>query len=221
MSPGHQFSRTMPDELPAGTNALVDSIELMGARISLGPNAEIYGENSRADYIYKVISGTVRTCKMLIDGRRQIGAFYLPGDIFGLEPSDEHVFSAGAVTRAEISVIKRREVILLAEWDKELTCQLWALLGRELQRAQDHFLLLGQTAPERVASFLLEMAGRAQSDHQVELPMPRQDIADYLGLTVETVSRVLTQLENRAVIALLTSKRIVLRKRALLNRLAA
>ena len=91
----------------------------------------------------------------------------------------------------------------------------------ELQRVQDHILLLIKTAQERVAGFLLEMASRGTSGNEIDLPMSRQDIADYLGLTIETVSRTLTQLENSAAISVPTSRRIVLRNRAALNRLNA
>jgi CRP/FNR family nitrogen fixation transcriptional regulator len=98
---------------------------------------------------------------------------------------------------------------------------MWALTSRELQRSQNHVLLLAKRAPERVASFLLEMAERIQSDHEVELPMSRQDIADYLGLTIETVSRTLTHLAGVSAIALPTSKRIVLRNHGVLKRLNA
>jgi CRP/FNR family transcriptional regulator, nitrogen fixation regulation protein len=219
---GHRFGRAVRKALTAGTGTPASAIELLGSPLSLARNTEIYGENDRADRLYKVISGTVRTCKALIDGRRQIGSFYLAGDVFGLETGNEHTFSAEAVVDAEMLVIKRADVVSLAEWDKDVTRQLWILLGRELQRAQDHVLLLAKTAQERVAGFLLEMAERIESsDDEVELPMSRQDIADYLGLTIETVSRMLTQFENRSAIALPTSKRIVLRNRAALKRLNA
>jgi CRP/FNR family transcriptional regulator, nitrogen fixation regulation protein len=195
------------------------SLELMGAPTSFPRNAEIYGEAEPADYLYKVVSGAVRTYKVLIDGRRQIAAFYLPGDMFGLEPGEKHAFSAEAVTDAKVLVIKRSLLLALAAHDSQVARQLWALAGRELQRAQNHVLLLGRTAPERVASFLLEMADRIQGSDEVELPMSRQDVADYLGLTIETVSRMLTRLESASAIALLTAKRIVLRNRAALRRL--
>jgi CRP-like cAMP-binding protein len=163
----------------------------------------------------------VRTCKFLLDGRRQIGTFYLPGDIFGLEAERQHFFSAETVVHSEVLIIKR-PIVPFARWDNEMDPQtLAALMRRELRRAQDHILLLSKTAPERVASFLLEMVDRARPGDQVELTMPRQDIADYLGLTIETVSRTLTQLENESAITMHTSKRIVLRKRAALRRLAA
>jgi CRP/FNR family nitrogen fixation transcriptional regulator len=205
----------------AGSNAATTPIELMGTPMSFARNVEIYGEKEPIDCIYKVISGSVRTCRVLMDGRRQIGAFYLAGDMFGLEGGEEHVFSAESVIDATVLVINRRTVVSLAAWDSEVGAQLWALMRDELQRAQKHVYLLIKTAPERVASFLLEMAERIQSTDEVELPMCRQDIADYLGLTIETVSRMLTQLENASAIALPTSKRIVLHKRAALKRLVA
>jgi len=206
-------AKTAPD------HALSGSIELMGAAMPFGRNAEIYGENEPADYLYKVISGTVRTYKVLSDGRRQIGAFYLPGDMFGLESGAEHSFSAEAITPAKVLVIRRSTVESLAARDTSVAQQLLAMTWRELTRAQVHLMLLIKTAQERVAGFLLEMADRGQARNEIELPMSRQDIADYLGLTIETVSRTLTQLENAAAIALPTSRHIVLRNRGALLRL--
>jgi len=198
-----------------------DTIELMGALVPFARNSEIYGENEPAEYLYKVVSGAVRTYKVLVDGRRQIGGFYLPGDMFGLETGDEHTFSAEAITGCKIIVIKRSAVVALAARDNDVARQMWGLTARELLRAQDRILVLIKSAQERVAGFLLEMADRASDGGAVELPMSRQDIADYLGLTIETVSRTLTQLEKSAVIELPTSRRILLRNRAALTRLNA
>jgi CRP/FNR family transcriptional regulator, nitrogen fixation regulation protein len=205
--------------LPADSHSLDGNIDMMGAPMSFSRNAEIYGEGEPADYLYKVVSGTVRTYKVLADGRRQIGSFYLPGDIFGLESGDEHTFSAEAITDSKILVIKRSALNALAERDNDVARQLWSLTGRELHRVQDHILLLIKTAQERVVGFLLEMAERRSSGNAVELPMSRQDIADYLGLTIETVSRTLTSLENAAAIEVPTSRRIVLCNRLALSRL--
>jgi CRP-like cAMP-binding protein len=197
------------------------TLEMMGAPMSYGRNEEIYGENEPAEYLYKVVSGTVRTSKFLDDGRRQVGQFYSPGDIFGMEAGAEHSFSAEAITEAKVLVIKRSAVEALAARDNEVARQLWTMTQRELERMQGHVLLLIKTAQERVAGFLLEMADRIKSTSEVELPMSRQDIADYLGLTIETVSRTLTNLEKNAAIALPTSRRIVLRNRAALRKLNA
>jgi len=204
--------------LSAG-HSLDGSMELMGAPMAFARNAEIYGEGEPADYLYKVVSGTVRTYKVLSDGRRQIGAFYLSGEIFGLEMGEEHTFSAEAITDSKVLVIKRSAVVTLAGRDHDVAHELWTLTSRELRRAQDHIMLRVKTAQERVASFLLEMALRMPASDAIELPMSRQDIADYLGLTIETVSRTLTHLENTAAIELPSSRRIVLRNRKALGRL--
>jgi CRP-like cAMP-binding protein len=194
----------------------------MGAPMPFARNVEIYGENETADYLYKVVSGAVRTYRVLNDGRRQIGAFLLPGDMFGLEAGATHGSSAEAIADSVILVIKRSAVIALAERDAEVARQLWTLTARELGRVQNHMLLLIRNAQERIATFLLEMAERAPAaGDAVELPMSRQDIADYLGLTIETVSRTLSQLEENAAIALPTSRRVVLRNRSALSRLNA
>jgi CRP-like cAMP-binding protein len=205
----------------SGAKPAADSLEMMGAQMSFSRNAEIYGEGEAADYIYRVVSGAVRTYKVLSDGRRQVGGFYMPGDMFGVEPGNEHTFSAEAIADSKVLVIKRSAVLALAERDSEVARQLWTLTGRELGRVQDHILLLIKSAQERVAAFLLEMAERVSGDNAVELPMSRQDIADYLGLTIETVSRTLTHLESAATIEVPTSRRIVLRDRAALSRLNA
>jgi CRP/FNR family transcriptional regulator, nitrogen fixation regulation protein len=205
----HRFGRLMGRGVVEPAYPL-PTLDVSGPPMSLARNAEIYAEGDPADHLYKIASGMVRTCKFLVDGRRQIGGFYLPGDIFGLEPESEYTFSAEAVTEVEVIAVKRAAAS---------STQLLALMSRELQSTQNHLLLLAKTAPERVASFLLEMAERIQSAHEVELGMSRQDIADYLGLTIETVSRTLTQLENESTIALPTSKRVVLRNRATLKRL--
>src|SRR5208282_229144 len=175
-------------------------------------------ENDPADYLYKIVSGTVRTYKILSDGRRQIGGFYLPGDIFGLEYAAQHTLSAEAVTDVKVVVVKRSALTALAARDATIGKDLFTLTGRELQRAQDRIMLLIKSAQERVASFLLEMADRSAAGNAIELPMSRQDIADYLGLTIETVSRTLTSLEISAAIEVPTSRRsIVLRNRTALS----
>jgi len=134
-----------------------------------------------------------------------------------LETGDEHSFSAEAISDAKILVVKRSALLALAERESEAARQLWSVTGQELRRVQDHILLLVKTAKERVGSFLLEMAKRHPGGNDVELPMSRQDIADYLGLTIETVSRTLTELENSASIKLASARHIVLRNRRALG----
>jgi CRP-like cAMP-binding protein len=194
---------------------------MMGAPMSFGRNVEVFGEGEDAEYFYQVKTGCIRAYKVLNDGRRQIGAFYLPGDIFGIEAGNEHSFSAEAIAPSTVVVVKRSTINSRVSGNSTLARQLFDLTLAELQRAQGHALLLVKTAQERVAGFLLEMASRAKSRTEVELPMSRQDIADYLGLTIETVSRTITQLESAAAIALPTSRHVILRNQPALARLNA
>ncbi len=201
-------------------SSLAGAIRLMGAVISYDRNEEVYGEDEPAEFAYMVTRGAVRTYKLLSDGRRQIAAFRLPGDIFGLEAGDNHTFTAEAIADSDVIVVKRSALMALATRDGAVARDMWAETARDLARAQELLLLLGRkSARERVATFLLDMAGRATIGNAIELPMSRQDIADYLGLTIETVSRTLSQMEHAATIALPTCRRIELRNRTLLSRL--
>jgi CRP/FNR family transcriptional regulator, nitrogen fixation regulation protein len=211
----------IPGGLPE-LNALSDTFAVMGAAMRFEHNSEIFGEGEPAEYFYKVVRGAVRTYKLLNDGRRQISAFHMTGDIFGIDAGKDHRFTADAIADSTVLVIKRNTLMALAARDSEIASGLWAQATGDLLRAQDHMLLLGRkNAHERVASFLLEMAERGAAAESVELPMSRQDIADYLGLTIETVSRTLTLLENESAIELPTSRRILLRDPAALRRLHA
>jgi CRP/FNR family transcriptional regulator, nitrogen fixation regulation protein len=199
-------------------NQLGENIDFLGTLMSFPSNTEIYGEGEPIDYFYKVLSGTVRTCKVRIDGRRQIGGFYLPGDVFGVEVGAEHSFSAEAVTDCQVLLINRRRVMARAARETAVARELWRLMAHELGRVQDHILLLIKSAEERVASFLLEMAGPVSET--INLPMTRQDIGEYLGLTIETVSRTLAHLEATAAIEV-HSRQIMLRDCPALRRLSA
>ena len=203
-------------------HTLAGAFPLLGAPMSFDRNTEIHGESEPAEYFYQVVTGAVRTYKLLEDGRRQIGAFHLPGDFFGLEAGSEHGFSAEAIVESTVRVAKRSVIVAMAARDSELAADLWLWTADGLRAAQEHMLLLGRrNAEERVATFLLDIARRESTESLVDLPMSRQDIADYLGLTIETVSRTFTQLENKEAIELPSSRRIVLRSRASLKRLNA
>jgi CRP/FNR family nitrogen fixation transcriptional regulator len=203
-------------------HTLAGIFEMQGALMKVDRNVEIYGEEEPAEYLYQVVTGAVRTYKVLQDGRRQIGAFHLLGDVFGLEAGEEHSFSAEAVTDCTLRVARRTTIVAMAARDSDLANDLWQRTAEAFRRAQDHMLLLGRkNAEERVATFLLKMAARTSNGQTIELPMSRQDIADYLGLTIETVSRTLTLLENRAAIELPSSRRILVRSRSSLQQLNA
>lgn len=200
-------------------------VAALGVPVTFSRNSEIFGDDEMAEHVYVVLSGVVRVCKLMGDGRRQIEAFCLPGDAFGWETGERYRFSAEAVNECRVARVKRSVLFARAGSNPELACALWALSFAELQRAQDHLLLLGRkTAQERVGTFLLDLARRSAaatgaSTTEVQLAMSRQDIADFLGLTIETVSRTLTCLEDQATIALPSSRRVVLRDRSALRRL--
>ena len=193
---------------------------LTGLPRAFAANAKIFGDGEPVNYLYKVAEGAVRTCKVVNDGRRQITGFYLSGEFFGIDIGDEHTFSAEAITNSKILIIKRSFLAVLAEHDIEVANRLLELTGCELERAQAHANLLIKSANERVAQFLLEMVSRKPKAMEIDLPMSRQDIADYLGLTIETVSRVLRDFEAAQVIARSTARHMVLRDRAKLSHTA-
>src|SRR3972149_12046767 len=179
--PGQPISASSKQSL-ADSTALLGSIELRGGSVPCARNEEIYGEGEPAEYVYKVLRGAVRVYKVLSDGRRQISAFCLPGDIFGLEPGDEHTFSADAISDSTILVVKRSAVTALAGRDIASARQLWNVTARELQQMQDHVLLLIKSAQERIASFLLQMAHRIPSANAIELPASRRVIIRNRGV---------------------------------------
>jgi CRP/FNR family nitrogen fixation transcriptional regulator len=160
--------------------------------------AEIFGAEEPAEYIYQVIQGSVRTYKLLSDGRRQIGAFHLPGDIFGLENGTVHRFTAEAIVDTAARFMKRESLERVAKSNPAMISSILRMTTDNLKHAEDHMLLLGRkTSVERVAAFLVEMDHRLTPADVMLLPMKRRDIADYLGLTVETVSRALTVLKKK------------------------
>jgi CRP/FNR family transcriptional regulator, nitrogen fixation regulation protein len=177
---------------------------------------EIYGEKAPAEYVYQVKTGAVRSYKLLTDGRRQIGAFHLVGDIFGLENGSTHRFTAEAVVKTTVRLIKRQSLEAVAENDAVASRNLLSMTTSNLEHAENHMLLLGRkTSLEKVAAFLLEMDARLTATGIMALPMTRRDIADYLGLAIETVSRELSRLQRAGVLGFLdnSQRAIVLRDR--------
>ena len=189
---------------------------------SYGKDEEIYGESEPADCIYEVIRGAVRSYKLLSDGRRQICAFHLPNDIFGLENGDNYRFTAEAIVETAARVVRRHSLEYVAMTDARVARDLLNMTAKNLLHAENHMLLLGRkTSLERVAAFLLEMDHRLTGTGMIALPMCRRDIADYLGLTLETVSRALSYLRDQGILEFSeTSQReIVLQNRQQLQRL--
>ena len=188
--------------------ALSNSWAPVGLVMSFGRNAEIHAEGEKSGYVYKVLSGVVRVSKLLPDGRRQISAFHMPGDMFGFEADDLHNASAEAVTPVKIVAYKWQS-LLDSTRSTSVVRDLLNLTMIGLRQTQEHLLLLGRkNALERVAAFLLDMAKRTRTGSVVELAMARHDIADYLGLTLETVSRMFAELKDQGAIRLEGARRV-------------
>ena len=163
--------------------------------------AEIFGEGDPAEHIYQVVSGAVRTHKLLSDGRRQIGEFYLPGDIFGLENVATHRFTAEAITSSTVRLANRKRLDDVAKCDPSILRTILAETARNLVHVENHLVLLGRKdSLEKVAAFLFEMHLRSTQADIIHLPMTRRDIADYLGLNLETVSRALSALRRKSLL---------------------
>jgi CRP/FNR family transcriptional regulator, nitrogen fixation regulation protein len=182
---------------------------------------EIYGAHECVEFVYRVISGAVRVCAHDSDGRRLIEGFYMPGDLFGFEVQARHRFSAEAISECEIAVVRRSALERAASTDRDAAMALWMLTAEKLRQTNEHLLVLGKKrAADRVYAFLLELAERANSD-VIHLPMSRSDIADYLGLTIETVSRSFSSFERAAVLALDGARHVILKRTSRSQRLAA
>jgi CRP/FNR family nitrogen fixation transcriptional regulator len=195
---------------------------VVASEFSYRKDEEIYGEGEPSEYLYQIISGAVRTYKLLSDGRRQIGAFHLPGDVFGLDPGSEHRLTAEAIADTTVRLMPRRSLEKAAASNLQVARNLWTLTASDLQHAEDHMLLLGRkTAMERVATFLLEMDRRLARAGMMALPMCRRDIGDYLGLTLETVSRALSQLNDEGILIFSSARQITLRNRQRLSAMEA
>ena len=207
-------NRKPPIETGDKFGLIVGRANLVATEFTYNREEEIYGEDEPAEYVYQVLSGAVRTYKLLSDGRRQIGAFHLPGDVFGLEIGPNHRLTAEAILDTSVRLIKRHSLEQAATTDVDVARKLWSMTASDLQHAENHMLLLGRkTAMERVAAFLLEMDRRLSAAAMMALPMCRRDIGDYLGLTLETVSRALSELNDRGFLELSGARQITLRNR--------
>jgi CRP/FNR family nitrogen fixation transcriptional regulator len=211
----HRFYSTPP----AG-NIEMDPLDAIGTVSPVRAGGGLYAEGDTATSLYRVSSGVLRTYKLLPDGRRQIDDFLFEGDFFGLEARKEHSFGAEAVTDAAVIRYSRTRLDGMAAEDARLSARLLQLTLKRLGKAHDRLMLLGRkTAEEKLASFLLEMLDRSEFKDSIDLAMSRTDIADYLGLTIETVSRTFSVLKQERVIALPSSHRVIVRDRRALEEL--
>jgi CRP/FNR family nitrogen fixation transcriptional regulator len=208
-----------------GEDARYDKFDELVMRLDLQPKilhydkgAEIFWEESATEYVYQVTAGAVRNYKLLSDGRCQITAFYLPGDIFGFDCSARRQTTADAIVGTAVRAVKRRDIEIAAGSDILTSKLLLDITTEDLNHARNQIVLLGRkTAIERVAAFLLEMEKRVPSTYTFPLPMCRRDIGDYLGLTMETVSRALSQFHDQGILEFMGARHIALKNRALLR----
>lgn len=185
--------------------------------LNYAAGAPVYVEGDPVHSLYIVVSGAVRTVRHSIDGRRQIGGFYYPGDLFGLDAGETHAFSAEALCPSDIMVHQHgADDLGPRDGQAAMTAAM-----EELRRTQHHLAMLGRrSACEKVASFLVDMARLGGSD-VASLPMSRQDMADYLGLAMETVSRVLGQFQAQGLVVFASGRDFHIVRGAALSRLAA
>jgi CRP/FNR family nitrogen fixation transcriptional regulator len=199
-----------------------DGPGLTGVTLHAAADHQIYVEGDAARCFYQVMSGVVRTCRFLSDGRRQIDSFHRAGDVFGFELGADHRMSAEAVTECTVVAYRRRGLETMVSQDDRLGRWFFAHAMTRMASAREHSLLLGRaSAAQKIAAFLLEVAGHDDNTGVIDLMMSRQDIADYLGLTIETVSRTLSQLERDGVIGLPSARRVVVKNRRVLRALNA
>jgi CRP-like cAMP-binding protein len=183
----------------------VRALQQIAVKTRIARGETIFNEGDEARYAYKVVSGAVRLCKHMADGRRQIADFLIPGDFFGFLQFGHYSFTAEAVGDVVLMCYPQRQLEQISSSTPALRKRILVLLSQRLLGMQDHLVMLGrQTAKERVASFLLQLAERTgvEDGEILELPMSRQDIADYLGLTIETVCRTLTEFKRMKLIGI-------------------
>jgi len=191
--------------MPSAPGDALNLLEHFGTTVTVQRDHEIYCQGESAGSCYRVLSGCVRIVKLMEDGRRQIGEFLMAGDLLGFEALETHDFAAEAVSDVVLRRYPRRMVDRLAESNVALARRLRDRTAISLRMAHTRLLLLGRkTASERIATFLLEMVERLPQARArtLDLPMSRTDMADHLGLTIETVCRVLAHLRRDGTIAI-------------------
>ena len=217
-----QMLNAVQTALPHQKGIEFGGVTLQGTCMRFERNEEVFGQDEPAEYVYRVVSGAVRTMRFTSEGRRQILGFHLPGDIFGLELGNSHSLSAEAVVASDIVMVRRSAMEKAAADDVRAARALLKLTSEQLASAREHALVLGRKgAGERVAAFLLQLAKRFVAKRELDLPMSRADIADDLGLTIETVSRAFSEFEREAAIALPSSRHVVMRNPMALAQLEA
>ena len=176
------------------------------------PPRAIFWEGDAAAHVFYLLEGSLRISQTMQDGRRAILGFAYAGDLLGISFRDSYLSTAEALNAVRLKRLPRRRFEELID-RTDLRPQLLAEIQRELTAAQDQIVRLGRTsAEERVATFLLSVAQRARSGSEIDIPFGRLDIADYLGLTVETVSREISKLKRGGIISTRGPHKIVIKR---------
>jgi CRP/FNR family nitrogen fixation transcriptional regulator len=225
----HVFYKVVPGSRSSFPSAFIlEDREKLAKRAVLsvrrGPiryrrNSTIICEGDLADYVFMVVDGVVRRCKTFQNGTRAIVAFHMPGELFGWTDELTHSLSIEAATDALLLFFKRNVLLAAAAREHKVANFLLTTATSELRGIQAHSLRINQSAKCRVAGFLLDLSARTGETADVDLPMSHQDVADHLGLSIETVSRTITELERSGLIERASARTIVLRNRAALARL--
>jgi CRP-like cAMP-binding protein len=205
----------------SSAKAMGSAIDLMGVAKQFRRTEKLFSDGDKAKYIYKVESGCIKTYNILKDDRRHIRAFHLAGDYIGLEENKRHDCIADAIAPSVVRLIDKKTLLARANADIGLLKYLLAVTAAELMRAREHKALLLMSAESRVARFLLEVAGRDSRRGAIGMPLVRQELADHLGLTFETVSRILWRLERSKIISLPERHSAVIKNTTALKRMSA
>lgn len=203
----------------------LDHLNRVSSDVSLASGQSLFDEGAPADHVFNVTSGAMKVYKLLSDGRRQITGFLFPGDFLGLSTRAAYAYSAEAVCSTELCRFNRQKLESLLKDFPKVERRLLGIANDELALAQDQMLILGRkTAKEKIASFLLMLSNRAKKSgtqsNPIALPITRTDMADYLGLTTETVSRTITQLKTSGLITLMQGNEVRLDNREALAEMA-
>lgn len=208
---------------PAAPDMDEEALRRVGSKIRYARGETIFNEGDPAEFAYKVLSGLVRLCKHLSDGRRQIAQFLLPGDYFSFMELAEHSFTAEAVSDLALVCYPQRQFERVIEGRPNLRRRFAALLSKRIHDSQNHLVILGrQNAKEKLASFLVMLVERhgEAAGLLIDVQMSRQDIADYLGLTIETVCRVLSDMKRNRLIDIPNLHQLTIRNRDALEDIA-
>ena len=182
-------------------------------------NKMIFIEGDPTEYIFLLVDGVVRSCRSFIGGRRSIVCFHISGELFGFNGEPTHSLSAEAATNTTVHLLKRRAVLAMADRDPRIGKFLLANTTKELRRLQEHAALISRNAQCRLATFIIDLSVRTGKTQCLDLLMSHQDIADHLGLTIETVSRVITEFERSGFLARASNRTLILKNRTQLMRM--